>query len=114
MENQLTFTCSKSTIVTPRKRYELRSKLTIKSPERPYWRRSGVCVVNFEYISYLFLSVTVVDSEQDIFSGEGLIMLKYNILHLKDKKSYCNDGTNFYVYISLHMKIWKVPTKLTK
>ena len=27
------------------------SKLTIKTSERPHWRRSGVFIVNFEHIS---------------------------------------------------------------
>ena len=31
------------------------SKLTIKTPERRHWRRSGVFIVNFEHISYLVL-----------------------------------------------------------
>ena len=38
-----------------RKRYDICSKLTIKTPERRHWRRSGVFIVNFEHISYLFL-----------------------------------------------------------
>ena len=44
-------------------RWEIRSKLTIKTTERCYWRRSDVFVVNFEHIS-LFPSVSVVDFEQ--------------------------------------------------
>ena len=31
------------------------SKLTIKTPERPHWRRSGVFIVNLEHISHLVL-----------------------------------------------------------
>ena len=38
-----------------RTRYEICSKLTIKTPERRYWRRSGVYIVNFEHISHLVL-----------------------------------------------------------
>ena len=30
-------------------------KLTIKTPERHYWRRSGVFIVNFEHMSHLLL-----------------------------------------------------------
>ena len=37
-----------------RTRYEICSKLTIKTPERRQWRRSGV-FVNIEHISYLVL-----------------------------------------------------------
>ena len=38
-----------------RKRCEICSKLSIKTPERRQWRRSGVFTVNFEHISHLFL-----------------------------------------------------------
>ena len=38
-----------------RARCEIRSKLTIKTPERPQWRRSGVFFANFEHISQLVL-----------------------------------------------------------
>ena len=34
-----------------RARCEICSKLTIKTQERHYWRRSGVFIVNFEHIS---------------------------------------------------------------
>ena len=38
-----------------RARCEISSKLTIKTPEQRHWRRSGVFIVNFEYISNLVL-----------------------------------------------------------
>ena len=38
-----------------RTRCEISSKLTIKTPERPQWHRSGVVIVNFEHISHPFL-----------------------------------------------------------
>ena len=38
-----------------RKRSEICSVLTIKTPERHQLRRSGVFIVNFEHISHLFL-----------------------------------------------------------
>ena len=34
---------------------EICSKLTIKTTERRHWRRSGVFIVNFEYVSHLVL-----------------------------------------------------------
>ena len=43
-------------------RCEICSKLTIKTPERQHWSRSGVFIVNFEYISHLvvlFLLLTL-------------------------------------------------------
>ena len=38
-----------------RKRCKICSKLTIKTPERHHWRRSGVFIVNFQHISDLFI-----------------------------------------------------------
>ena len=38
-----------------RKRYEICSKLTIKSLERRHWRRSGIFIVCVEHISHLVL-----------------------------------------------------------
>ena len=38
-----------------RTRCEICSKLTIKTPERRHWRRSGVFIVNFEHILHLVL-----------------------------------------------------------
>ena len=43
-------------------RCEICSELTIKTPERRQWRRSGVFIVNFEHISHLvlvFLTLTL-------------------------------------------------------
>ena len=36
-----------------RARCEIRSKLTIKTPERHHWHLSGVFIVNFEHTSHL-------------------------------------------------------------
>ena len=38
-----------------RTRCEICSKLTINTPERRHWPRSGVFIVNFEHISHLVL-----------------------------------------------------------
>ena len=38
-----------------RKRYDICSELTMKTPERRQLRRSGVFTVNFEHISHLFV-----------------------------------------------------------
>ena len=45
----------KVNIRNTRKRYEICSKLTVKTLERRQWRGSGVFIVNFEHISNLFL-----------------------------------------------------------
>ena len=47
-----------------RGRSEIWSKLTIETPERRQWRRSGVFIVNFEHISQVVLSVSSVNFEQ--------------------------------------------------
>ena len=38
-----------------RTRWEICSKLTIKTPERRHWRRSGVFIVNVDHISHVVL-----------------------------------------------------------
>ena len=38
-----------------RTRCKICSKLTIKTPERRHWRRSGVFIFNFERISHIIL-----------------------------------------------------------
>ena len=38
-----------------RKRIEMSPKLTMRTPERRHWRRSGVFVINFEHILHHFL-----------------------------------------------------------
>ena len=54
VNTQLIFTCSKWSNRATRKRCEIRSKLTMKTPGKCQWCRSGV-FVNFEYISHLIL-----------------------------------------------------------
>ena len=43
---------------------EIYSKSTIKTPKRRLWRRFGVFIVNFEHISHLCSSISVVKFEQ--------------------------------------------------
>ena len=57
-------TCSKLAIETPEQRCEICSKLTIKPPKRRHWHRFGGFIVNFEHISHLFSSVSIVNFEQ--------------------------------------------------
>ena len=38
-----------------RTRCEIRSELTIKTPQKRQWRRSNVFIVNFEHISHFIL-----------------------------------------------------------
>ena len=57
-----------------RKRCEVRSKLTIKTPDRLHSRRPGVFIVNFEHILHLFLMF--------IF-----LILNKLMINLKEKKT---------------------------
>ena len=47
-----------------RTRYKIHSKLTIKTPERRQWRRSGVFIVNFEHNSHLGLVFLLLTSNR--------------------------------------------------
>ena len=55
------FTCSKLTIETLEQRCEICSKLIIKPPKRWQWRRFGGFIVNFDHISHLRSSVSIVN-----------------------------------------------------
>ena len=52
-----------------RKRCKIFSKLTIKTPERRRWRRSGVFTVNFENISHLFLVFLLLILNKQMLAG---------------------------------------------
>ena len=43
---------------------EICSELTIKIPEQPQWRRSGIFIVKFQHISHLLLVFFIVNFEQ--------------------------------------------------
>ena len=45
------------------------SKLTIKTPGRRQWRRSGVFAVSFEHISYLFVVFPLLTLSMYLFPG---------------------------------------------
>ena len=52
-----------------RKRLEICLKLVIKTPERHYWRRSGVFIVNFKHISHLFLVSPLLTLNKQMLTG---------------------------------------------
>ena len=59
-----------------RARSEICSKLTIKTPERRHWRRSGVFIVNFEHISHLALVLLLLTLSRKMPVGlDGLNMV---------------------------------------
>ena len=51
-QSQSAFTCSKLTIETQEQAVKY---VTLKTPERRHWHRSGAFSVNFEHISHLVL-----------------------------------------------------------
>ena len=55
-----------------RTRCEICPKLTIETPERRHWRRSGVFIVNFEHISKPYSSVCIANFEHVIAGWTGL------------------------------------------
>ena len=52
-----------------RKRYEIYSKLTMKTPERRQYRHSGVFVANFEHILHLFLVFLLLTLNRQMHPG---------------------------------------------
>ena len=66
---QPTITCSKLKNKNSRTRYEIGMKLTIKTPERRQWRRSGLFIVNFEQVSYLTLMFLFLTLSTDMLAG---------------------------------------------
>ena len=58
-----------------RKRWEISSKLTIKTPERHHWRRSGFFIVHFEHISHLFQVFLLLTLNKEMLAGN---LIKFN------------------------------------
>ena len=52
-----------------RKKCEICSEVTIKTPEWRHWCHSGVFIVNFEHISYLFLVFLLLTWNKQILAG---------------------------------------------
>ena len=75
---QPSFSCSKLTIETLEQRFEICSKLTIKTPKRRR-RRFGVFIVNFEHISHLCSSVSIVNFER-VNAGWGYLIIALRFL----------------------------------
>ena len=75
--SQPAITCLKLAKETLEQGCEICSKLTIKTPKRHHWRRFGVFIVNFEHISHLCSSVSIVNFEQ-VNDGWVLIVVFEN------------------------------------
>ena len=57
------------------KKYQIYSKLTMKTPERILWRRSGVFIVNFERISYLVLMFPSLTLNKHVATGKQVLLI---------------------------------------
>ena len=55
-----------------RTRFEICSKLTIKTPERNQLRRSGLFIVNFEHISHLLLVFLLLTLNRLMLTGTAI------------------------------------------
>ena len=77
--SQPAFTCSKLTIEALGQRCEICSKLTVKTPKQRQWHRFDVFVVNFEHISHLCSSVSIVNFKHVIASWVVSIHSEYPI-----------------------------------
>ena len=75
---QPAFTCSKLRIETLEKRCEICSELTIKPPKRCQWRCFVGFIVNFEHISHLCSSVSIVKFEHVIADWVSVICNSFN------------------------------------
>ena len=61
-------TCSKSKIETQQEYVQ-----GIKTQERRHWRRSGVFIVKFVYISHFFLVFQMMTLNMHLFAGRDII-----------------------------------------
>ena len=66
-----------------RKRYEICSKLTIKTPEWHHLRRSDVFIVKFEHISHIFLMILLLTLNKQMLAETFSFYF-----HCKQKKAY--------------------------
>ena len=83
-QSQSAFTCSKLTIETQEQAVKY---VTLKTPERRHWHRSGAFSVNFEHISHLVLVFLLLTFNMKLPPG-------YGIMH-DDCSSYVVPWENF-------------------
>ena len=82
----------------PRKKCEIYSKLTIKTPERRQRHRSGVFIAYFRHISHHFLStVSFVDFEQVSVCWD----IGPHIFHATDLLFFTSSGEIKFKYVNL-------------
>ena len=69
-----------------RKRIEICSKLTIKTPERCHWRLSGVFIVNFEHIKHLVLVFLLLTLNMLLLARLSVLLLVSSVWFIKTFK----------------------------
>ena len=74
-----------------KKRCEICSKLTTKTPEQHQWHRSGVFTNNFEHISHFYLVLLLLTLNKEKLAGKNTCKLPADIYLLKVKNR--NSGT---------------------
>ena len=72
-----------------RVRCKIYSKLTKKTPERRQWCRSGVFIVNFEHLSYLFLLFLLLTLSSLMPAGKkAKVTYSHYHSHFKSRSDY--------------------------
>ena len=66
-----------------RTRFEICSKLTIKTPERCCWHCSGVFIINFEHISHLFLVFLLLTLSRHMLVGSFIWFMSAVLISTK-------------------------------
>ena len=95
LKSQLAFYLLKVNNRNPRKRCEICSKLTAKTPKRCQWRRSGFFIVNFEHIPHLDMYIS------SHFSGKCRIFFYFQLHPAAFTPAYLIFFTRSFIYVSL-------------
>ena len=102
--------------INSRKRCEICSNLTTKIPGRRHWRCTGVFIVNFEHVSYLFLvflllfemlSGKLLDKQTHAQSKQYKHYKKvWNTFKVNDKDTKTTPGTLFAMFLLLTLNMY--------
>ena len=96
---QLTFTCS---------------KLTIKTPKRRQWRHSGVFIFNFEHILHLFLVVLLLTLNKYMLPWKEPIENFCEKLVAKNRYLFSQKWSNVCLKGSIISQIWLLLTQILR
>ena len=102
----------KVNIRNTRARCEICSKLTIKTPERCHWRRSGVFIVNLEHISHLVLVFLLITLSRQMPAGVLINLNFRTFFHLPIKCHSFNEIINRLMHEMARAVFHKVKNSL--